>query len=525
MIRERRLTYVTAVILIAIGSVVFLWRWSKLRDPSRPRKENIWRLRYDISFPRVPAGRSFIAIPNNTQTNRVFRESFSRSGIWMDILHNKTGKGREAVIAPLAGFQRGRFLAEFDILVSEKIKESAPPAKKNLTADTRAYYLRSEKHIQIQEPYIQTLLSDLTSQTKSREQLLENIFTFCADNILTDPELSPSDALGALQQNTATTLGRVRAMIALCRAAKYPARIVTGFIMEDSVDIQPHFWLEIFQRSCWRPYDPENRYAGELPAAFLPLRRDDEQLITMKSEMPIWTNYSLEHLTPGLTTMGVSERAWEYLMDLTRLPPSMQQILTLLLLLPLGALITAVFRNLIGMQTFGTFAPALIALSFIQADWRTGMVVFLIVTSIGVTARYILNVLKLLMVARLSIILTLVVFCMILCVSILDYLGLTPSASAVLLPTVILTVMIERFNIIAEEDSYREALKTFACTLVVAIVCLLILQVEPIGRILLTFPELLFFNITALLFIGRYSGYRLSELWRFRDLGLSNDPK
>jgi hypothetical protein len=525
VIRERRLTYLAATMLIVLGGVILLWRWTKLHDPSRPHRENIWRLSYDISFPRVPAGRSLIAIPDNTQTSRVFRESFSRSGIWMDILHSKADKGREAVIAPLAGFQRGRFLAEFDIQVTEKRNETVSTAKKKLTADTRAYYLRPEKHIQLQEPQVQMTLSALTTQTKSRDKLLENIFTYCAENILTAPELAPSDALGALEQNSATILGRVRAMAALCRAAKYPARIVTGFILEDNVDAQPHFWLEVFQKDRWRPYDPENHYARELPAAFIPLRRDDEQMITMKSEMPLSAKYSLERLVPGPATMDAPEYAWEHLMDLTRLPPSMQQILTLLLLLPVGALITAVFRNLIGIQTFGTFAPALIALSFIQADWRTGMVVFLIVIGIGITARYILNALKLLMVARLSIILTLVVLCMILCVSILDYLGLTPSASAVLLPTVILTVMIERFNIIAEEDSHREALKIFAFTLLVALACLLLLRLEIVGRTFLLFPELLLFNMAALLFIGRYAGYRLSELWRFRDLGVPHDPQ
>jgi hypothetical protein len=42
--------------------------------------------------------------------------------------------------------------------------------------------------------------------------------------------------------------------------------------------------------------------------------------------------------------------------------------------------------------------------------------------------------------------------------------------------------------------------------------------VEYLSQILLGYPELLLFVAAALLLIGRYTGYRLTELWRFRDM-------
>jgi hypothetical protein len=107
---------------------------------------------------------------------------------------------------------------------------------------------------------------------------------------------------------------------------------------------------------------------------------------------------------------------------------------------------------------------------------------------------------------------------MVMAVSVLDYLNLTPSASAVVLPIVILTMMIERFSIIVEEDGLPNALKIFATTIFVAVCCFLVMKVEWIGRTALIFPEVQLFNIAILLLIGRYSGYRLSEIWRFRDI-------
>ncbi len=38
------------------------------------------------------------------------------------------------------------------------------------------------------------------------------------------------------------------------------------------------------------------------------------------------------------------------------------------------------------------------------------------------------------------------------------------------------------------------------------------------GRTLLFYPELHLFTVAALILVGRYTGYRLTELWRFRDL-------
>ena len=32
------------------------------------------------------------------------------------------------------------------------------------------------------------------------------------------------------------------------------------------------------------------------------------------------------------------------------------------------------------------------------------------------------------------------------------------------------------------------------------------------------YPELHLFTVAALILLGRYTGYRLTELWRFRDL-------
>lgn len=518
MWNRHREAILIAFILIFIGSVCVGLRIKNAQIPLLGQGDVVWRLTYDISFPSLNEGRIYIAIPDNDSQRRIFRESFSHQGIWMDILRSKRTLGREAVIVPVVGYKQGRFMAQFDVHLKPDETPQSPALKAKLTAEEMAHYLQEEVAIQLGSPPVQDILNRLKSTKVTKGKLLEHIFDYCYENILQGGQNHPSDATGTLQQGVGTTLGQARAMMALCRSAKIPARLVAGFQLRSHANARPHYWIEAFSKNAWRAYDVENGYSGALPITILPIRRDGIQIVRASGPSEYQAKYSIRRILPhpALTDLPV-DRFWS-IVDLRRLPLGMQEILALLLLLPLGALITAIFRNVIGLRTFGTFTPCLIALGFVQADWRTGTIVFFVVLSVGIFARLLLSKLQLLLVARLGIIVTLVVLCMISAVSILDYFGLTPSASAVLLPVVILTMMIERFNITAEEDGHLQALRILAGTLFVAICCFFVLRIGGLGRLVLTFPEMELFIAAALLLVGRYSGYRLTELWRFRDI-------
>ncbi len=254
-----------------------------------------------------------------------------------------------------------------------------------------------------------------------------------------------------------------------------------------------------------------------MPYNFVPLNRDGTEVVRFIGTREHNTVFTITRLPDGPALFGPeSARAWQ-IFDLTRLPLEMHDVLAIILLMPLGALVTTVFRTLVGLRTFGTFTPTLIALSFIFADWRTGVFVFVLVLGVGLVSRAALERLKLLMVPRLSVILTLVVFCLVFVVSLLDYLGLTPSAQAVLLPMVILTMTVERFYLTSEEDGVGFALKLMAGTVFLAFCCYLVLRWKAVGAFFFVYPEAHLFTIAVLVLAGRYTGYRLTELWRFGD--------
>jgi hypothetical protein len=82
---------------------------------------------------------------------------------------------------------------------------------------------------------------------------------------------------------------------------------------------------------------------------------------------------------------------------------------------------------------------------------------------------------------------------------------------------VILTGMIERFWTLEVEDSTASSFRTLLTTLIIAASISLFLSLHAIVRHMLRFPETLGLVMAAQLLIGRYTGYRLSEIFRFRD--------
>ncbi len=170
------------------------------------------------------------------------------------------------------------------------------------------------------------------------------------------------------------------------------------------------------------------------------------------------------------------------------------------------------------LPTFGIFMPVLLALAFRSTGLAYGIGIFTSVVLIGYTARWGIDRFRLLLVPRLSVLLTLAIVCFGLFALIGGKLSLRALMGVGLLPIVILTMSIERFFVFSEESGVREALKTAAGTVAVAVITFLVIQWEPLQLTFFIYPELLFAVAGVQVLLGRYTGYRLSELLRFKAL-------
>jgi hypothetical protein len=217
----------------------------------------------------------------------------------------------------------------------------------------------------------------------------------------------------------------------------------------------------------------------------------------------------------------MGQRAEEFaLFDLSiyTLPVEQQGIFKGLLLIPVAALVVVVMRLLVGVKTSGTFMPILIALAFIQTTLLVGLIVFLALIGSGLWIRSHLSRLNLLLVARVATVIIVVILLMA-ALAVTSYkLGLDQVLTVTFFPTVIVAWTIERMSILWEEEGGHEVLIQGSGSLLVAVLAYLAMSNRLVEHLTFNFPELMLSLLGVILLLGKYTGYRLSELYRFRDM-------
>jgi hypothetical protein len=143
---------------------------------------------------------------------------------------------------------------------------------------------------------------------------------------------------------------------------------------------------------------------------------------------------------------------------------------------------------------------------------------FTLLIVLGLGLRFYLERLQLLLVPRLAVVLVFIVLAMAGITIAMANANQAIGLSISLFPMVILTMTIERMSIVWEEQSASEAIKQGAGSMVVASITYLAMTNGQVEYLMYQFPELLFVIMGLCVMMGRYTGLRLSELWRFREL-------
>lgn len=284
-------------------------------------------------------------------------------------------------------------------------------------------------------------------------------------------------------------------------------------------NLQPELWLRTFNGQRWLYFNPVNGREG-LPEDQLVWWSGDAPLMTLEGGRNATVSFSVHRSEMGALELAQSLRLQgrDSFIDfsLYEVPIPSQQLLKVILMIPVGVLLVLLIRSLVGMETLGTFTPVLIALAFRETQVIWGILLFTFITAIGLTVRSYLEHLKLQLLARLSVVLTFVVMMMAL-ISLFSYkLGLSTGLSVALFPMVILTMVIERVSIVWEERGGPQSMKVAIGTLVAAVLCHLLMIWEPLAYLVFTFPGSLLVLASIMVLMGHYRGYRLLELVRFR---------
>lgn len=326
--------------------------------------------------------------------------------------------------------------------------------------------------------------------------------------------------IALLINESASEEQRVREIIALLAAAEIPARQVSVLALQDGIRngmLTP--WLEIYTNRQWLAFNPVTGEQGYTPKTLLWSIGNNPIAMVSGGSAPEVAFSIARH---SRAQVSLAEQ-WARQVDshvmqfsLFSLPVHTQNVYRIILLVPLGALAIVVLRNLIGVRTFGTFMPILIALAFRETELFWGIILFILMVATGLVLRLYLERLKLLLVPRLTAVLTIVILLMAMYSILSAQLGLDRGLSIALFPVVILAMTIERMSVVWEENGAREAVSRGLGSLLGAVLGYFLMSSTLLAHLLFTFPELLLVVIAATLLLGRYTGYRLTELWRFR---------
>lgn len=304
----------------------------------------------------------------------------------------------------------------------------------------------------------------------------------------------------------------------LLNQAGIPARGVLGLYLEDARRHQSLTrMVEIFERDEWVVF---NAYTGVqgVPDNLLLWHRDDSALLDVVGGSRSRIGFSMIYQTvPALDVARIDTADNIFsIIGVHSLPIEEQSMFKLLFLLPLGALVVVFMRVIVGLKTSGTFMPILIALAFLQTSLYLGLFSFVTVVAFGLVLRTYLSRLNLLLISRIATLVVLVIF-IISILSLVGYqMGLNTGMTITFFPMIIIAWTIERMSILWEEEGPKEVLVQGGGSLLVAVLAYLLMQLPVVGHLTFNFPELNLVFLAFIMLMGQYTGYKVSELRRFR---------
>lgn len=510
-----------SVLLAALGLGIFLYKVLALEYPLRPGGDmGAWRVELAVDV-AAQQGRVVVEapLPRSSTQQRLLTEEARSGPLRFSIVEN--GEGRRAHwTGKLDGAAR---------LSYEVTAVVASPSRHLPTHETAARYpksvqafLEESPSVQSADPAIVNLSHELLLDPKDKAVLARSIYEFVSRELGVEHGTGPMDAVSVIRDGGGTAIGRARVFCALARANGLPCRVVTGVRLDEPRAGTLHYWNEVHLAEAWIPMDATDRVTATLAADRLGLSTSDSAAVRATGVESMTFRFHVQAEIDAYADLlrrrfAASPNLVDRLSLLT-LPVGVQRTLRVLLLVPLGALAMCIVRNVIGIRTFGMFMPMLIALAMTSTGLIWGTVFLLMILTAALVSRLLIGRLYLLLAARAAFILTLVILLMIGLILAGNRLGFPTASGVGAFPFVIMTMVVERMSVSLEEEGVANTVRRAAATLVAIYLTYAVIQARALQASLLVYPELLFVILALLLGIGRYTGYRLTELVRFRDL-------
>lgn len=361
------------------------------------------------------------------------------------------------------------------------------------------------------------------TETVAAEQIVEDVWARSATNIsfaqqlmnlINDSNQSQNMQL-LLSTNSATQL-----FVNMLHNKGVPARFVNGLELEDQRRRQQlSTYVQVYNNGEWVLFDVPNNKQGR-DSNLLLWEYSGHSVLDVMGASNSQVNFSMLQDTRSALATSIDMMKDSSTLDfsLYQLPLEEQSLFKGILLIPIGVLVVVFLRVIVGIKTSGTFMPVLIALAFIQTTLLTGLIGFLLIVAFGLMIRSYLSTLNLLLISRISAVIIVVIFIIGLFTLISFKLGLSEGLTVTFFPMIILAWTIERMSILWEEEGPKKVFVSGGGSLFVATLAYLAMSSELVQHWVFNFLGIHLVILALVLVMGQYTGYRLTELKRFKPL-------
>jgi hypothetical protein len=500
---SRGLFYFVTAVLFLVGILLIAYQKITFDVPFTPNlKKEIWTVEAKVEFePKKDAAAEVIlALPAVQPGFTQIKQNTASLGYGVNYVRRDGSNYVEWSKRDPAGLQTLYYSA--DILVDEDAESSSmivPAIEPNTEP----------------EPY-NTAINEIAQTALSRSS---NPYSFATQVI---HELNQDSETNSL---LFSKYKRDELLVHILQVGNVHARTVGVLNLRDGRRNQRlKSYVAVFDNSEYKIFDPSNGSTG-LTKNQLIWNDNGNSLLDItggrNARISFTTlNSSVSAVAAGVKKANLDVAAGEELVpfSLSALPADEQSLFKNLLLLPIGVVIVVFLRVIVGIKTSGTFMPVLIAMSFLQTSLVFGLVGFIAIVGVGLIVRSWLSHLNLLLVARISAVIITVIG-LIGTISFVSYkVGITEGVKVTFFPMIILSWTIERMSILWEEEGYKEVLKQGGGSLFVAVCAYLSMSSFFVQHLTFNFLGLQLVLLALVLIMGNYTGFRLSELKRFKPL-------
>ncbi len=490
--------YALVAVLMTIGLALTWYRHSVFDVPWLPDSlRQIWSIEAKIEFQGSGEPvKLTLALPDSQPGFERVSEHTASPGYGLSFSDSVSGRWAEWSIRQ--AFGRQTLYYQVDMLATGEFSEftSVPPPIYKIT-------------------YAGPELTAVTQLLDRARQRSADAFT------LTKELISGFNSESQLSQLLLQGISREDRLVELLNLADIPARVVQTLFLEDGRRRQSLVnYIQVFSGEKYVLFDPETGKQGQ-DANQLLWEHNSGVLLDLIGGRDSLVSFSIiRQEVPASRISREKVLAEKNVLDFSihSLPLEEQALFKGILLIPVGVLIVVLMRILVGLRTSGTFMPVLIALAFMQTSLWTGIIGFFLIVGVGLVIRAYLSQHNLLLVARISaVILSVIIIIAVLSVAAYSA-GLTEGLKITFFPMIILSWTIERMSILWEEEGAQEVFRQGGGSLLVAILAYAAMINPIIRHLMFNFIGLQLVFMALVLLLGNYTGYRLSELKRFKPL-------